>query len=125
MGERFLSVVKHATLAAALLGVGLLVALPRHASILTDFADAFTIAFCFTFLGHYIEALLLALPGIRTGVGASGTGRRLVCGRAVVLCHRPLVMDPLRTRALRAARSPLGRRVSRRLGAGDEPPRAP
>jgi hypothetical protein len=69
MGERFLSVVKHATLAAALLGVVLLVALPRHASILTDFADAFTIAFCFTFLGHYIEALLLALPGIRTGVG--------------------------------------------------------
>jgi hypothetical protein len=69
MGERFLSVVTHATLAAALLGVVLLVALPRHASILTDFADAFTIAFCFTFLGHYIEALLLALPGIRTGVG--------------------------------------------------------
>ena len=69
MGERFLSVVTRTALAAALLGVVLLVALPRHASILTDFVDAFTVAFCFTFLGHYLEALLLALPGIRTGVG--------------------------------------------------------
>jgi len=29
----------------------------------------FSVAFCFTFLGHYIDRLLLALPGIRTGVG--------------------------------------------------------
>jgi hypothetical protein len=69
MSERFLSVVTRTTLAAALLGVVLLVALPRHASILIDFVDAFTVAFCFTFLGHYVDAMLLALPGIRTGVG--------------------------------------------------------
>lgn len=69
MGERFLSVVTRTTLAAALLGVVLLVALPRHASILIDFVDAFTVAFCFTFLGHYVDAMLRALPGIRTGVG--------------------------------------------------------
>lgn len=70
MGERFLSVVTRTTLAAGLLGVVLLVALPPHASFLTDLVEVFTVAFCFAFLGHYLDALLLALPGIRTGVGS-------------------------------------------------------
>jgi hypothetical protein len=46
-----------------------LVLLPRHASLVWDFVDVFTLAFCFTFLGHYVEVLLLALPGIETGPG--------------------------------------------------------
>jgi hypothetical protein len=69
MDERFLTVVTRTTLTAALLGLGLLIALPRHASFLIDFVDAFTVAFCFTFLGHYVDALLLALPGIRSAAG--------------------------------------------------------
>src|SRR5437667_6265554 len=36
---------------------------------LSEGYQAFTAAFCFTFLGHYVDRLLLALPGIRTGVG--------------------------------------------------------
>ena len=46
-----------------------LLAFPRHASLASDFVDAFTVAFCFTFLGHYLDRLLLALPGIRAGAG--------------------------------------------------------
>ncbi len=57
------------TLLALLLGGVFLLALPRHGSLGADFVDSFTIAFCFTFLGHYVEALLLALPEIETGVG--------------------------------------------------------
>lgn len=43
--------------------------LPRHASLAWDLVDVFTLAFCFTFLGHYVELLLQALPGIETGPG--------------------------------------------------------
>lgn len=46
-----------------------LIVLPRHASLLWDFVDIFTLAFCFAFLGHYVDVLLLALPGIETGPG--------------------------------------------------------
>jgi len=51
------------------LGIVLLLVLPRHGSLASDFVDTFTVAFCFTFLGHYVDRLLLALPEIRTGVG--------------------------------------------------------
>src|SRR5204863_142820 len=34
-----------------------------------DFVDAFSVAFCFTFIGHYVELFLLALPNIETGLG--------------------------------------------------------
>lgn len=57
------------TIAALLLSVGLLVALPRQGSLAADFVDVFTLAFCFTFLGHYVEALLGAIPGIGVGFG--------------------------------------------------------
>ena len=69
MGEPFSKTVTRTTLAAAVLGVVFLVLLPRHGSLASDFVDTFTVAFCFTFLGYYIDQLLLALPGIREGVG--------------------------------------------------------
>jgi hypothetical protein len=46
-----------------------LVVLPRQGPLVWDFVAAFSLAFCFTFLGHYVELLLLALPGIETGAG--------------------------------------------------------
>jgi hypothetical protein len=67
--EPFLKTLSRSTVAATVVGAALLLALPRHASLASDFVDAFTVAFCFTFLGHYVDRLLLALPDIRTGVG--------------------------------------------------------
>jgi hypothetical protein len=69
MGEPFIKTLTRSALVAGALGFVLLLALPRHASLAFDFVDVFSVAFCFTFLGHYIDRLLLALPGIRTGVG--------------------------------------------------------
>lgn len=69
MAEPLLKTLTRSTVAAAVLGAALLLVLPRHASLPSDFVDAFTVAFCFTFLGHYVDRLLLALPDIRTGVG--------------------------------------------------------
>jgi len=69
MGEPFLKTLTRATLVAGVLGVVFFVLLPRHGSLGSDFVDSFTVAFCFTFLGSYIDRLLLALPGIREGVG--------------------------------------------------------
>src|SRR5204862_167020 len=54
---------------AGCLCIVLLLVLPRHGSLASEFVDTFTVAFCFTFLGHYVDRLLLALPEIRTGVG--------------------------------------------------------
>ena len=68
-GEPFLKTLTRTTVVAGALGIVFLLALPRHASLFSDFVDVFTVAFCFTFLGHYVDRLLLALPGIRTGVG--------------------------------------------------------
>jgi len=68
-GEPFLKTLTRTTVAAGALGIVFLLAFPRHASLASDFVDAFTVAFCFTFLGHYVDRALLALPGIRTGVG--------------------------------------------------------
>jgi hypothetical protein len=69
MAEPFLKTLTRNTLVAGVLGVVLLLLLPRHASLASDYVDAFTVGFCFTFLGYYIDQLLLALPGIRSGVG--------------------------------------------------------
>lgn len=69
MGERFFKAMTRNTLVAAALGVVFLLLLPRHASLPSDFLDTFTLAFCFTFLGYYVDALLRRLPGIDTGVG--------------------------------------------------------
>jgi len=68
-GDRFLTTLTRNTVAAALLAVVFLFALPRHADLLWDFVDVFTLAFCFTFIGHYVDALLRTLPEIEVGVG--------------------------------------------------------
>jgi len=68
-GEPFLKTLTRSTVVAGALGIVFLLAFARHASLASDFVDAFTVAFCFTFLGHYVDRLLLALPGIRAGVG--------------------------------------------------------
>ena len=69
MGEPFLKTLTRTAVVAGGLGIVLLLVLPRHGSLASDFVDTFTVAFCFTFLGHYVDRLLLALPGIRTGAG--------------------------------------------------------
>src|SRR6266699_3902209 len=69
MGEPFLKTLTRTAVVAGGLCIVLLLVLPRHGSLASDFVDTFTVAFCFTFLGHYVDRLLLALPGIRTGVG--------------------------------------------------------
>ena len=68
-GERFLTTLTRTAAGALLLGLLLVLVLPRHAGLLLDYVDAFTLAFCFTFIGHYVEVLLLALPQIGTGAG--------------------------------------------------------
>ncbi|HYL21182.1 MAG TPA: hypothetical protein VEU74_05450 [Gemmatimonadales bacterium] len=69
MGQPFLKTVNTSAIAAALLGLVLMMVLPRHASFAGDFLDAFTVAFCFTFIGQYVDRLLLGLPGIQDGAG--------------------------------------------------------
>jgi len=69
MGEPFIKTLTRSTIVAGALGIVFLLAFPRHASLLSDFVDVFTVAFCFTFLAPYVDRLLLAVPGIRTGVG--------------------------------------------------------
>lgn len=69
MGEPFLKTLTRSTGAAIVLGFVLLIALPRHASFMGDFVDVFMVAFCFTFLAPYIDALLRMLPGIEVGAG--------------------------------------------------------
>jgi hypothetical protein len=67
--EPFLTTLTRNTVAAGLLAVVFLLTVPRHASLLWDYVDVFTLAFCFTFLGHYVDAPLLAIPGIQVGLG--------------------------------------------------------
>ena len=68
-GEPFLKTLTRTTVVAGALAIVFLLAFPRHASPFSDFVDAFTVALCFTFPAPYVDRLLLALPGIRTGVG--------------------------------------------------------
>ena len=67
--EPFLQTLTRNAGAALLLGLLFVLVLPRHTSFLWDYVDAFTLAFCFTFIGHYVEVLLLALPQIEVGAG--------------------------------------------------------
>ena len=69
VGEPFRATLIRGTIFAAAAGAVLLVTLPRHGGLASDFVDAFTLAFCFAFLGHYVELAALALPDIETGVG--------------------------------------------------------
>jgi hypothetical protein len=57
------------TLLAIPLALLLLAMLPRHGTFLWDFLDAFTLAFSFTYVGHWVEVLLLKIPGIETSGG--------------------------------------------------------
>jgi len=68
-GEPFLTTITRTTLAALLVGLVLVFALPRHGTLWWDYVDAFSLAFCFTFIGHYVEVFLLALPNIEVGAG--------------------------------------------------------
>ena len=68
-GERFLTTLTRSAIIAGLLGLLLVLVLPRHVGFLWDFVDVFSVAFCFTFIGHYVEVFLLALPNIEVGAG--------------------------------------------------------
>jgi len=57
------------TLLAIPLALLILTTLPRHGAFLWDFLDAFTLAFSFTYMGHWVEVLLLRIPGIETSMG--------------------------------------------------------
>ena len=67
--ERFLTTLTRNTALAAVIGAALFFILPRQASGWWGFLDAFTLAFCFAFFGHYVEVLLLMVPGIDVGAG--------------------------------------------------------
>ena len=69
MSEPFSRILTRNTLAALVLGAVLLLVLPRHGSLGADFVNTFAVAFCFTFIGYYVERMLLALPDIHTGAG--------------------------------------------------------
>ncbi len=68
-GERFITTLTRSAIIAGLLGLLLVLVLPRHVGFLWDFVDVFSVAFCFTFIGHYVELFLLALPKVETGLG--------------------------------------------------------
>jgi len=57
------------TLLAVLLALVISAALPGQGNLAWDFLDAFTIAFSFTYVGHWVEVLLLKIPGIDTAGG--------------------------------------------------------
>jgi hypothetical protein len=57
------------TLLAVPLALMFLIALPRQGALGWDLLDDFTLAFAFTYVGYWVEVLLLKLPGIETGTG--------------------------------------------------------
>jgi hypothetical protein len=57
------------TLLAIPLALVFYVTLPRQGKLGWDLLDGFTLAFCFTYVGYWIEVLLRKLPGIETGTG--------------------------------------------------------
>jgi hypothetical protein len=69
IGEPFRTTVTRSTIIAAMAGGALLVILPRPLGLFWGFVDTFTLAFCFAFLGQYVDVAALAIPGIATGLG--------------------------------------------------------
>jgi len=67
--ERFLTALTRNVVLAAVLGVVFFLGLPRRDGVGWDYLDAFTLAFCFAFLGYYVEVLLLKIPEIEVGAG--------------------------------------------------------
>lgn len=69
MNERFLAALTRNAVAAAFLAVLFFFGLPRHAGAGWDYLDVYVLAFCFTFIGYYVEVLLLKIPDIDVGAG--------------------------------------------------------
>jgi len=57
------------TLLAIPLALIFFVTLPRQGTLGWDLLDDFTLAFAFTYVGYWVDKLLLKLPGIETGSG--------------------------------------------------------
>ena len=57
------------TLLAIPLALIFFVTLPRQGTFGWDLLDDFTLAFAFTYVGYWVDKLLLKLPGIETGTG--------------------------------------------------------
>ena len=57
------------TLLALPLAIVIDAAMPRQSRVGWDFLDAFILAFCFTYMGHLVEVMLLKIPGIETPGG--------------------------------------------------------
>ena len=57
------------TLLALPLAIVIDAAIPRQSRAGLDFLDAFILAFCFTYVGHLVEVMLLKIPGIETPGG--------------------------------------------------------
>jgi len=57
------------TLLAIPLALVFFVTLPRQGAVGWDLLDDFTLAFSFTYVGYFVEVLLLKIPGIETGTG--------------------------------------------------------
>jgi len=57
------------TLLAIPLALVFFVTLPRQGEALWDLVDAFTLAFCFTYVGYWVEVLLKRIPEIESGTG--------------------------------------------------------
>lgn len=68
-GERFITTLTRAAIWAGVLGFLAMLILPGHGGFPWDYVDAFTIAFCFTFIGPYVDAFLRAVPQIEVGLG--------------------------------------------------------
>ncbi len=67
--EPFLTALARNVALAAVLGVLFFLGLPRRGALGWDFLDAFTLGFCFAWIGYYVEVALLAIPDITTAVG--------------------------------------------------------
>ena len=67
--ERFFTALTRNLILAAVLAVVFFLGLPRRGSAGWDYFDALVLAFCFAWLGYYVEVLLLKIPGISTGGG--------------------------------------------------------
>lgn len=57
------------TLLAIPLALVFFFTLPRQGAVGWDLLDDFTLAFAFTYVGYFVEVLLLKIPGIDTGTG--------------------------------------------------------
>jgi hypothetical protein len=57
------------TLLAIPLALVFFFTLPRQGAFGWDLVDDFTLAFAFTYIGYWVDKLLLKIPGIETGSG--------------------------------------------------------